>query len=109
MSDTMWNNAVNQMINAINSDNNIRDFFMNFEPDDDTGYAWSQDPQYKYYARILDDKTNSTGHSGASFACCLRESVEIIRRGVVVAEEVLVVEGDADNNDDNITTLEPIA
>ena len=97
------------MVEAINSDNNIKDFFMNFEPDCDRGYAWSQDPQYKYYARILDYKTNSTGHSGASFACCLRESVDIIRRGIVVAEEILVVEGDTDNNDDNITTLEPIA
>ena len=106
---TIWNNAIDQMVEAINSDNNIKDFFMKFEPDSDRGYAWSQDPQYKYYERILDHKTNSTGHSGASFACCLRESVDIIRRGGVVAEEVLVVEGDADNNDDNITTLEPIA
>jgi len=112
MSDTVWNNAINQMVEAINSDNNIKDFFVNFEPSSDRGYAWTQDSQYKYYARILDYKTNSTGHSGASFACCLREAVDIIRRGVVVAEEVLVVEGesgDTDNNDSNITTLEPIA
>ena len=102
MSDTMWNNAINQMVEAINSDNNIKDFFMNFEPDSDRGYAWSQDPQYKYYARILDYKTDSTGHSGASFACCLREAVDIIRRGVVVAEEV-------QSDNDDITTLEPIA
>ena len=110
----MWNNAIDQMVEAINSDNNIKDFFMNFEPESDRGYAWTQNSQYKYYARILDQKTNSTGHSGASFACCLRESVNIIRRGVVVAKEVLVVEGDIDNtdntdNNDDITTLEPIA
>lgn len=86
MTDAMWNNAVNQMIDAINSDNNIRDYLLQFTPDEQTGYIWSQDSQYKLYARILDRKTNSTGHSGASFACCLREAVDIIRMGVVVAE-----------------------
>ena len=106
MSDTMWNNAVNQMIDAINRDNNIRDFLLHFEPDDNTGYAWTQDPQYKRYALILDRKTNSTGHSGASFACCLREAVDIIRKGIVIADEV---QSDTDNNDDNIITLEPIS
>ena len=103
MSDTTWNNAVNQMIDAINSDNNIRDYLIQFIPDEQTGYSWTQDTRYKRYALILDRKTNSTGHSGASFACCLREAVDIIRGGVVVAEEVL-----PDNND-NITTLEPIS
>tara|TARA_A200000113_G_C8583751_1_gene263544 strand:- start:191 stop:457 length:267 start_codon:yes stop_codon:yes gene_type:complete len=88
MSDTNWNNAVNLMINSINSDNNMRDFFLNFTPDENKGYAWSQNPRYKYYVNILDRLTDETGHSGASFACCLRESVNIIRRGVVVAREV---------------------
>ena len=106
MSDTMWNNAVNQMIDAINSDNNIRDYLIKFIPDDNTGYAWTQDARYKQYSHILDIKTNSTGHSGASFACCLREAVDIIRRGVIVAKEV---QSDTDNNDDNIITLKPIS
>lgn len=106
MSDNSWIDAVNQMINAINSDNNIRDFLIEFEPDENTGYTWSQDPQYKHYAKILDRKTNSTGHSGASFSLCLKESIDNIRRGVVVAEEV---QSDTDNNDNNIITLEPIS
>ena len=105
MSDTLWNNAVNQMIDAINSDNNIRDYLIQFIPDESTGYAWTQDALYKQYSRILDRKTNSTGHSGASFAYCLREAVDIIRRGVVDAEEV---QSD-NNNDDDIITLEPIS
>lgn len=108
MSDAMWNNAVNKMINAINSDNNIRDYLVQFIPDENTGYEWSQDPQYKRYSLILDQKTNSTGHSGASFACCLREAIDIIRRGVVVAEEVSEKEVQSDT-DGNITTLEPIS
>tara|TARA_B100001248_G_scaffold207133_1_gene161177 strand:- start:787 stop:1107 length:321 start_codon:yes stop_codon:yes gene_type:complete len=106
MSDTMWNNAVNQMIDAINSDNNIRDYLIKFMPDDNTGYSWTQDTRYKQYSHILDIKTNSTGHSGASFACCLREAVDIIRKGIVIADEV---QSDNDINDDNIITLEPIS
>jgi repressor of nif and glnA expression len=38
----MWNNAVNEMIQAINSDINIKNFFINFEPNEHTGYVWSQ-------------------------------------------------------------------
>lgn len=101
MSDTNWSNAVNLMIKSINSDNNMRDFFLNFTPDENTGYAWSQHSQYRYYANILDRLTGETGHSGASFACCLRESVNIILKDVVVAEEVV-------GSDDDIIILEPI-
>jgi hypothetical protein len=99
---TMWNNALKEMISAIKSDNNIYDFFIEYEPDDDTGYAWTQDKNYKYFSDILEKKTNSTGHSGASFACCVREAVDIIRK------EVLVVADEVSNTDNNITTLEPI-
>ena len=102
MSDTKWNNAVNLMIKSINSDNNMRDFFVDFMPSENTGYAWSQDPQYKYYTNILDRLTDETGHSGASFACCLREAVNIIRKDVIVAGEVT-------DSDENIINLEPIS
>ena len=102
MSDTKWNNAVNLMIKSINSDNNMRDFFVDFMPSENTGYAWSQDPQYKYYTNILDKLTDETGHSGASFACCLREAVNIIRKDVIVAGEVT-------DSDENIINLEPIS
>jgi len=102
MSDTKWMNAVNLMITSINSDNNMRDFFVDFMPSENTGYAWSQDPQYKYYTNILDRLTDETGHSGASFACCLREAVNIIRKDVIVAGEVT-------DSDENIINLEPIS
>ena len=102
MSDTTWTNAVNLMIKSINSDNNMRDFFVDFIPDDNTGYAWSQNLRYKYYANILDRLTNRSGHSGASFACCLREAVNIIRNDIVVSEEVI-------DSDEDIITLEPIS
>tara|TARA_B100001287_G_scaffold257506_1_gene243199 strand:+ start:737 stop:1045 length:309 start_codon:yes stop_codon:yes gene_type:complete len=101
MSD-MWNNAVNEMIQAINSDINIKNFFINFEPNRDTGYVWSQNNNYLHYARILDNKTSSTGHSGASFACCLREAVNIIKNNnIIIAENI-------DDLDENIIILDPI-
>jgi hypothetical protein len=99
-----WENAVNQMISAINTDNNMRDYFIRFEPDPNTGYAWYQEPQYKYYTSVLDTLTNSTGHSGASFACCLREAINRIRSESVVVEAKSVSE----STDDSVLTLEPI-
>jgi hypothetical protein len=99
-----WENAVNQMISAINTDNNMRDYFTRFEPDPNTGYAWYQDPQYKYYTSILTTLTDSTGHSGASFACCLREAINRIRSESVVIEAKSVSE----STDDSVLTLEPI-
>jgi hypothetical protein len=98
-----WENAVNLMIDSINTDNNMRDYFIRFEPDPNTGYAWYQDPQYKYYTGILSTLTDSSGHSGASFACCLREAVNRIRseQVVVKAESVTETKGD------HIITLEP--
>jgi len=99
-----WENAVNQMITSINTDNNMRDYFIRFEPDPNTGYAWYQDPQYKYYTSILSTLTDSSGHSGASFACCLREAVNRIRSEEVVVKAKSVSE----STDDSVLTLEPI-
>ena len=96
--DIMWHNAVKEMISVINSDNNMRDYFMDFIPNESTGYAWTQNIQYKKYSAILDLKTN-TVHSGASFACCVREAVEHIRKGIVIAEEAEELD---------IITLQPI-
>jgi len=76
--DTMWKESITDMIRAIRSDNNIHDYLLSFEPCVYTGYAWTQDKKYKEYSNYLDDKTGRV-HSGASFACCVRESVDIIR------------------------------
>jgi len=99
-----WEKAVSQMISAINTDNNMRDYFIRFEPDPNTGYAWYQDPQYKYYTSVLDTLTNSTGHSGASFACCLREAINRIRSESVVIEAKSVIS----LTEDSVVTLEPL-
>ena len=97
----MWKNSVNDMRDAIKSDNNMHDFFMSFEPSESTGYAWTHDERYKSYSDILDDKTGRV-HSGASFACCVREAVEVIRGElIIIGEEV------SESNSD-ITTLNAI-
>ena len=102
MSDPSWERAVNLMITSIKSDNNMLDFFKSFVPDENYGYAWSQDPQYKHYVKILERLTNSTGHSGASFAVCLRESIErILSENIIEATNI-------SETDSDILTLEPI-
>ena len=98
--DAMWKKSVNDMIHAINSDNNIRDFLLSYEPSESTGYTWAQDPQYKEYSDILDQKTGCV-HSGASFSCCVRAAVVQIKNNIVYAEEV-------SNNDNTIETLDVI-
>lgn len=94
--DTLWNNAVKGMISAIKSDNNMRDYFMDFIPNESTGYAWTQDPQYKKYSAILELKTKlvyvlAAAAGGASFACCIREAVDHIRKEIVIAEESTII------------------
>jgi hypothetical protein len=78
MSDDMWTRSVQQMKAAILGDNNMNAFFRKFEPAEDTGYAWTMDPEYKRYTATLDDKTGRI-HSGSSFAMCVRCAVEQIR------------------------------
>lgn len=102
MSDPTWEIAVNLMISSIKSDNNMRIFFINFTPDENTGYAWSQVPEYRYYTNILDRLTDETGHSGASFSICLREAINRIR------EEIVVI-GEDSISEENIITLEAIS
>ena len=76
--DEMWKNAILNMKNAIKSDNNIYEYLMDFEPDENTGYSFTNDPTYQKYSNYLDSKTGRI-HSGASFACCVRQSVHELR------------------------------
>jgi len=101
--DTMWREAVEQMSNAIKSDNNIYDFFITFEPDETTGYIFSQDNRYKLYSDILEQKTSSTGHSGASFACCIREAVSQIRN-----ENLVIAVPVSDDDINQVIILDPL-
>ena len=88
-----WRKAVVDMKDAIESDNNILDYLLNFEPNETEGYSFTTDPVYKRYSDYLDNKTGRI-HSGASFACCVRESVEQIKNEYIFveAEEVTVID-----------------
>ena len=97
--DIMWNNSVNDMIAAIKSRDDIHDYLLSFEPCEYTGYTWTQDEKYKRFSDYLDTKTGCV-HSGASFACCVRESVKIIR------DELITVKGKpVSDNNENILTI----
>ena len=71
-----WTQAVSNMKTAIKKNNNYYDFLLNFTPDDDTGYAWTQNKEFKQISKFLERETDSDGHSGASFAVCLRTSIQ---------------------------------
>ena len=97
--DIMWTNSVNDMIKAIKSKKDIHDYLLSFEPCEYTGYAWTQDKKYKQFSEYLDKQTGFI-HSGASFACCVRESVKIIR------DELITVNAEPVNdNDEDILTI----
>lgn len=97
----MWTKSVRQMKEAILGDNNVRSFFEEFEPKEGEGFAWTQDPTYKRYAAILDDKTGRI-HSGSSFATCLRSVLyEIETERAVNQGELVVVQGEPVSGEDS--------
>lgn len=73
--------CVMNMLNAIRTlglDDFVRDF------DGEQGFMWSNDK------RIYDigDKVMSDGHSGASFACCLRQCQQLLKTNPSAVIEV---------------------
>jgi hypothetical protein len=73
------------MINAIHElPENQWTYLINFEPNPETGYSFNTDNHYKTIENIISDKTNSDGHSGSSFAVCMRCAVENIRTTNIV-------------------------
>ena len=81
--DIMWKKSVDDMVKSIELNEEIYLYLLSFEPCEYTGYAWTTDNKYKEYSVYLDNNTGCV-HSGASFACCVREAVNIIRRKLVV-------------------------
>ena len=59
--------CINNMMKVITSDESFKDYVRNF--DGNQGFMWDKDPR-KY---AIGDAVDSDGHSGASFAICLRE------------------------------------
>tara|TARA_B110000208_G_scaffold190398_1_gene254191 strand:- start:1959 stop:2243 length:285 start_codon:yes stop_codon:yes gene_type:complete len=85
MSDEMWLKSVKNMKEVIHElPENHWTFLMNFEPDPERGYCFETNNNYKTIENIISRKTDSDGHSGASFACCLRCALDEIRETHVV-------------------------
>jgi len=93
--DIMWKKSVDDMVKSIELNEEIYLYLLSFEPCEYTGYAWTTDNKYKEYSVYLDNKTGCV-HSGASFACCVREAVNIIRRKLVVVNASEVSTEDED-------------
>ena len=93
----MLQKATTNMIDAINNlSEKDRDFLLNYKPCIIHGYAWDTGSDYNRIKNILSIKTDSDGHSGASFSVCLRSAIERLNtilvvpcRVVVYADEVL--------------------
>ena len=67
-----WQASINNMVNVIDSESEMKSFFINYEPPTNKGYVFSTDPEFNKYSKLLLDMVDSDGHSGASYAFCLR-------------------------------------
>jgi len=88
-----------QVQNMMNSIRNLglADFVKNF--DDDDGFIWSCDPRVDHIGQAVCDD----GHSGASFACCLRDCQYFLKN-----PNEIPVEKHNDNHDnepENVSAL----
>ena len=72
--------SVNNMVDAINSHPQMKSFFLNYNPPDNKGYIFNSDPEYKKYDEKLVKMVDSDGHSGASYAMCLRSAIEKLKK-----------------------------
>ena len=79
MSDEQWKNHVQKMKDSIMENEEIYNYLLKFEPNENEGYCWTRDTKYKKYSDILDDATGRV-HSGASFSICIRCALEEIKK-----------------------------
>ena len=69
-----FNQCVQNMLNFIKTDNELVHFVKNFN-DNETGFMFCRNP----IINAISDAVDSDGHSGASFACCLRNCQNILQ------------------------------
>ena len=86
--DEMFKKATNNMVDAINGlSEKDREYLLNYEPCVNRGFAWDTEREYNRIKNILSIKTDSDGHSGASFSICLRSAIETLNNPIVVYAE----------------------
>lgn len=69
-----WDKCVENALRYIRSKPELVSFVRDF--DENMGFMFSSDARL----RDIDNALDSDGHSGASFACCLRECQRILRK-----------------------------
>ena len=105
MTDDIFRRATDNMKNAINAlPENQKKFLLEYEPREDRGYLWDENPNYKQIKDILSIKTDSDGHSGASFSVCLRGAIKELRPPIIQGTEVCT----KDTENSEIVTLKPM-
>ena len=68
MSNSHWENCVNNMMLHIQKDESLKEYVIKGPPSD-KGFMCDRNEHINKLVRL----TDSDGHSGASFACCMRE------------------------------------
>ena len=87
--------------------NKDKQYLLNFKPDENHGYYMDQNSRYNKIKDILSIKTDSDGHSGASFSVCLRGAIQEIKQfedyDIIKADEI------QEEEQKNMITLEPLS
>ena len=86
--------AVSNMIEVLDKNPSLKEWFMMFDPSKDEGYMWSRANGLGLLADMVEPYGD--GHSGASFSVCCRLAREQL--GVLKKEDVFVM-----NPDNNIS------
>lgn len=68
MSNSYWEKCVNNMMTHIMADSSLKAYVIKGPPAD-KGFMWDRNDHINKLAEL----TDKDGHSGASFACCMRE------------------------------------
>ena len=74
MSNSYWEKCVNNMMTHIKADNSLKKYVLTGPPED-KGFMWDRNEQINKLVLL----TYKDGHSGASFACCMRECQKRLR------------------------------
>ena len=73
---THWDRCIANMMSHINNNTELLEYVIHGPPEE-TGFMWDNSPLIAELANL----TDSDGHSGASFACCLRACQSKLRNG----------------------------
>ena len=78
----MMEQSVNNMIRVIRSDIDLYTWFINYNPQDSTGFMFDSHPNVIRISQLVD----SDGHSGASFAICMRMAKKRLNKSALLKQ-----------------------